>query len=355
VHLLTHLSLHISVKTGKRLSHKLYNDNYTKSYYIGCSLGGRQGIKSAERFPKDFDGIVAGAPGVDFNNLVSWRARFYIVTGLNTGPNFIPAAAWKTWIHDEVLRQCDTIDKVKDGIIEDPALCNFDPSTLLCDRNATANYLNQNQVQQIKTIFTDYTYPSGELIYPAMQPGSEINAVDRLYAGTPFAYSEDWFKYVVFNDPLWNASTSDFQAARTAESLNPGDIRTYPSKLTKFERRGGKLLMYHGQQDHQITAFNTNRFYENLRDSRSYVSMDDWIRFFRVSGMFHCSSGPGAWVIGQGGNAAQSGIAFERHHNVLKAIVDWVEEGIAPEYIEGTKFSNDTVSLGVDFTRRHCK
>jgi feruloyl esterase len=188
-----------------------------------------------------------------------------------------------------------------------------------------------------------------------MQPGSEINAVDRLYAGTPFTYSEDWFKYVVFNDPLWNASTFDFQAARTAESLNPGNTRTYPSKLTKFERRGGKLLMYHGQQDHQITAFNTNRFYENLRGSRSYVSINDWIRFFRVSGMFHCSSGPGAWVIGQGGNAAQSGIAFDRQHNVLKAVVDWVEEGIAPEYIEGTKFSNDTVSLGVDFTRRHCK
>jgi feruloyl esterase len=337
------------------LSRKLYKERTKKSYYIGCSLGGRQGTKSAEKFPKDFDGIVAGAPGVDFNNLISWRARFYVITGPATGPNFIPATAWKTWIHDEVLRQCDTIDKVKDGIIEDPTLCKFDPSTMLCGRNVTGNCLNENQVQQIKTIFADYRYPNGQLIFPGMQPGSEINAVDRLYAGAPFAYSEDWFKYVVYNDPSWNASTYDFDDARAAEKLNPGDIRTYPSSLSGFERRGGKLLMYHGQQDHQVTAFNTNRFYENLRGGRSYADMDEWTRFFRISGMFHCSGGPGAWVIGQGGNAAQAGIAFEDQHNVLKAIVDWVEEGVAPKYIEGTKFVNDTVTLGVDFTRRHCK
>ena len=173
-----YLSLHTSVETGKTLSKKLYDEKYTKSYYLGCSLGGRQGIKSAEKFPSDFDGIVAGAPGVDFNDLVSWRAWFYTITGSKTGPDFIPTTAWKTWIHDEVLRQCDTIDKVKDGIIEDPALCKFNPTTLLCSRNSTTNCLNQNQVQQLKTIFNDYRYPDGHLIFPAMQPGSEINAVD---------------------------------------------------------------------------------------------------------------------------------------------------------------------------------
>jgi feruloyl esterase len=83
--------------------------------------------------------------------------------------------------------------------------------------------------------------------------------------------------------------------------------------------------------------------------------MDSWIRFFRISGMNHCSTGPGAWVLGQGGNAAAAGIPFEADKNVLKAMVDWVERDMAPEYMEGTKFVNDTVSLGVDFSRRHCK
>ncbi|CAI9636848.1 tannase and feruloyl esterase [Alternaria burnsii] len=348
-------SLHTSVVTGKALSKEFYGEDFTKSYYLGCSLGGRQGIKSAEKFPNDFDGIVAGAPGVDFNNLISWRARFFTITGPIKGSNFIPKTAWQTWIHDEVLRQCDTIDKVKDGIIEDPALCKFDPSTLLCGRNSMVECLNENQVQQLKTIFSDYRFPDGQLIYPAMQPGSEINAVDKLYAGAPFAYSDDWFKYVVYNDPTWNASEYGLDDARAAQDLNPGDIRTYPSSLPGFKQSGGKLLMYHGQQDNQITSFNTNRFYEHLRGNSSYENMDEWTRFFRVSGMFHCSTGPGAWVLGQGGNAAQAGIPFDAQHNVLAAMVDWVEGGSAPEYIEGTKFVNDTVKNGVDFMRRHCK
>ena len=292
---------------------------------------------------------------MDFNDLVSWRARFFTITGAIGSANFISATAWKTWIHDEVLRQCDTIDKAKDGIIEDPTLCKFDPSALRCAGDSTTNCLNDAQVSQLKTIFSDYKYPDGQLIYPAMQPGSEIGAVDRLYAGAPFAYSADWFKYVVYSDPSWDPSTFNFSDARAAEKLNPGDIRTYPTSLPAFERRGGKILTYHGQQDNQITTFNTIRWYNDLKGSKSTQAMDEWIRFFRVSGMNHCNGGPGAWVLGQGGNAAAAGVPFERENNVLKAVVDWVEQGVAPSYIEGTKFVNDTVALGVDFKRRHCK
>ena len=188
-----------------------------------------------------------------------------------------------------------------------------------------------------------------------MQPGSEVLAVDRLYAGAPFAYSADWFKYLVYNDPSWNASGFGLDDARAAEYLNPGDIRTYPTSLPEFERRGGKLLVYHGQQDNQITTFNTIRWYNDLKGYSSTAAMDEWVRYFRISGMNHCNSGPGAWVLGQGGNAAAAGVPFERERNVLKAMVDWVEQAIPPSYIEGTKFVNDTVSLGIDFTRRHCK
>jgi feruloyl esterase len=349
------IRLHTSVDTGKTLTRELYGKAHSKSYYLGCSLGGRQGIKSAEKFPGDFDGIVAGAPGVDFNDLISWRARFFTITGAIGSANFIPATTWKTWIHDEVLRQCDTIDKAKDGIIEDPTLCKFDPSTLRCTGGSTTKCLNDSQVEQLKTIFSDYKYPDGKLIFPAMQPGSEVGAVDRLYAGAPFPYSADWFKYVVYSDPSWDPSTFNYSDARAAEKLNPGDIRTYPNSLPGFERRGGKILTFHGQQDNQITSFNTIRWYNHLKGRRSTQAMDEWIRFFRISGMNHCSGGPGAWVLGQGGNAAAAGVPFERESNVLKAMVDWVEQGAAPSYIEGTKFVNDTVSLGVDFKRRHCK
>jgi feruloyl esterase len=180
------------VTAGKTLTKAFYEMPHTKSYYLGCSLGGRQGIDNADKFPEDFDGIVAGAPGVDFNNLISWRAHFFPITGAVGSPTFIPAASWKTWIHDEVLRQCDLIDGVADGIIEDPSRCSFEPLALLCRKNVTEQCLSKMQAGHVKAIFSDYKYPSGELIYPAMQPGSETGAAGGLYAGVPWAFSEVW-------------------------------------------------------------------------------------------------------------------------------------------------------------------
>jgi hypothetical protein len=176
---------------GKSLVELFYGEPHSKSYYLGCSLGGRQGIGSAEKFPRDFDGIVAGAPGVDFNNLISWRAHFFPLTGAIDASNWIPATAWKTWIHDEVLKQCDMNDGVRDGIIEDPMSCIFHPARLLCEGNVTENCLSKEQILLVTHIFSDYKYPNGELIFPAMQPGSEVGAASGLYAGTPWAYSEE--------------------------------------------------------------------------------------------------------------------------------------------------------------------
>ena len=124
--------MQVSVSTGKELVKSFYDQPYDKSYYLGCSLGGLQGIKAAEMFPEDFGGIVAGAPALDFNNLVSWRARFFPIIGAIGSPNFISASTWTSLIHGEILKQCDGIGGVIDGIIEDPNLCNFDLGTLLC-------------------------------------------------------------------------------------------------------------------------------------------------------------------------------------------------------------------------------
>lgn len=193
LHILLSLTLHRLFRTfqaGERLTKAFYGSPHSKSYYLGCSLGGRQGIGSAIRNPAFFDGIIAGAPGVDFNNLISWRARFFTITGAVDSPGFISSTAWKTWIHEEVLRQCDGLDGVEDGIVEEPSLCLFDPEVLRCRENGTEECLLDNQVEQMKSIYNDYRYKDRDLIFPAMQPGSEISAADRLYAGVPFAYSE---------------------------------------------------------------------------------------------------------------------------------------------------------------------
>ncbi|EZF89027.1 hypothetical protein H110_00507 [Trichophyton rubrum MR1448] len=352
-------ALHTSVAIGKEVVAQYYNRPHRKSYYIGCSLGGRQGFQSAVKFPEDFDGIVAGAPGLDFNNLVSWRASFFPVTGSVESPDFITPKAWKTFIHREVLRQFDGIDGVMDGIIEDPSLCRFNADALLCKPGEKTNCLNQVQVDIVRKIFSPLMGEDGELIYPAMQPGSEELATTKLYAGKPFSYSDEWFKYVIYN-PSWNASTFTVHDAAVAEARNPGGIKTWPTfgDLAEYRARNGKIIIYHGGQDNQITSFNTERYYNYLLQSDGAGSaghLDRFLRFFRISGMFHCSGGPGAWVLGQGGGAASEGIGFKGETNALAALVDWVEKDVAPDTIEGVKFVDDEITSGVSLRRRHCR
>ncbi|KAI1176116.1 feruloyl esterase B [Nemania sp. FL0916] len=360
-------ALHTSVEIGKELASKFYDRAHGKSYYIGCSLGGRQGIGGALKFPADFDGVVAGAPAVDFNSLYSWRASFFPITGSVGSSGFISAETWKTTIHDEVLRQCDDIDGVKDGIIEDPILCHVDTGPLLCkdDGNEGGDRegcLTAAQVDVVNAIFSDYLYPNGTLLYPRANPGGEILASDGLYAGAAYGPSADWFKYVVLARPDWDPTTYTIADAERAVLQNPADIATWPSSTSKslaaFRARGGKILTYHGQQDQQISSLNSVRFWKRLageQDGFELERMDPFYRLFRVPGMNHCSGGPGAWTIGQGGSAQAYAIPFDREHNVLAAVVDWVEHGIAPDEIVGTKFVDDAVEKGIMYNHRHCR
>lgn len=367
------------MEAGKTLVSSLYQNGANASYFLACSLGGRQAVQAADMFPDDFNGIVAGAPAVDFNNLYSWRASFLPRTGAVGSPNFISPETWKTTIHNEVLRQCDTLDGVADGIIEDPILCVFDPSTLLCgggdgsggnDNNSTASSsssssssssnatcLSAAQVEIVTQVFSPYEWANGTLLYPGMNPGNELIAADGLYSGQPWVLSQSWFRYAVYNDPAWDPATYSLADAAAADAADPGHIRTWPTTLAAFQQGGGKMVLYHGGQDNQISSFDTPRFYEALRTGMAYTTddMDAFVRFFRIPGMFHCTSGPGAWVVGQSGAGAAAQGAFDRTHNVLAAVVAWVEQGVAPETLTGTKFVDDTPSLGVAFARSHCR
>lgn len=202
-------SIHTGVTIGKVLTDSYYGTAHKKSYYLGCSTGGRQGFKSAQAYPDDFDGIVAGAPAVDFPQLTSWSATFYTYFGGPNSTSYIPpGAAWEA-IHQEILNQCDSIDGVVDGIIEDPSLCNFRPEALLCpsasnstSTNTTAICFSKPQVKALRKTFTDYYGLRGELIFPRMQPGSEEIAQFIYYTTGPFPYSVDWFRYVVYSKSL---------------------------------------------------------------------------------------------------------------------------------------------------------
>ncbi|KAK3293157.1 Tannase/feruloyl esterase [Chaetomium fimeti] len=350
-------SVHTNVVVGKQISAAFYNKKHSKSYYLGCSTGGRQGFKSAESFPEDFDGIVAGAPAVDFNNLNSWSGHFYLLTGAAGSPTYLTPDQWFA-VHDNILDQCDGLDGYVDGILEDPELCDYRPEALICPPGTPANSstcITETQAQTVRAVFSDLKGKNGTVVYPRMQPGSELLGTPYIYySGQPFQYSADWFRYVVYNDPNWDPATLGPADYAHSDTLNPSDIRTWSGDLSAANARGAKILHYHGQQDEIISSSNSPRYYKHVAETMglSSAELDSFYRFFRISGMGHCAGGNGASFIGQSRGATAS---LDPDQNVLTALVRWVEHGKAPDSILGTAFVDGTAGGEVAFRRRHCK
>ena len=225
---------------------------------MGCSTGGRQGFKSVQSYPLDFDGVLAGAPALNYPNLNSWSAHFYPIFGDPGNATYVPIPMWAV-IHQEILNQCDGIDGVVDGIIEDPELCRFRPEALQCPPGTTnsSTCLTSAQVGAVRLAFTDLYGVDGKLIYPRMQPGSEAIASLVYYATGPFSYSTDWFNYVVYSwfsfclivgymlilvdTTTWNPKSFTIADAKVAEDQNPFDIATWNGDISAFQKNGGKL------------------------------------------------------------------------------------------------------------------
>ncbi|KAJ4366442.1 Feruloyl esterase [Neocucurbitaria cava] len=348
-------NLHTGVVVGKQISQAFYGKPHDKSYYLGCSTGGRQGFKSAQDFPEDFDGIVAGAPAFAFNNLTSWSGHFYRLTGPPGSATFLSQALW-VQVHIDVLKQCDTLDGYADGVIEDPLQCNYDPSGLICPNGTTnsTTCLTPVQANTVKAIFQPLLNDHGDLVYPRQEPGAEVILAVVLANGIPFPYTADWFRYAIYNDPTWDPTKINGTDYDNAARINPFNIQTWEGDLSAVQKRGAKILHWHGGADYIISTENSPRYYKHVESTMglSPAQLDAFYRFFIVSGTGHCGGGDGAHAVGQ--SAAETN-SLEPGQNVLMAMVDWVEKGSAPETLIGTKWVNDTKALGVEFQRAHCK
>ncbi|KAL3480816.1 Tannase/feruloyl esterase [Aspergillus californicus] len=346
-------AVHTGVMLGKEITKTFYGIPHTKSYYLGCSTGGRQGFKEVQAFPGDFDGVVAGAPAFSFNNLTSWSCHFLPLTGPVGADTFIPMDMWPI-IHQDVLEQCDALDGVIDGILEVPDLCNYNPDRLLCDAGQTNRCLTAPQLHTLRKAYLPLLGIDGSLVYPRMQPGAELTGAPQTYfTGEPFG-AADWFRYAIFNDPSWDPFSLQPEDYALSSQMNLFNIETWEGDLSVFHKRGGKLLHYHGLADGTISSDNSPRFYEHVSQTMRLApaEMDEFYRYFRISGMAHCGGGPGAAFIG---NSARNAASLEPDENVLMAMVRWVEEGIAPDTIMGTAYVNGSKGAGVDFKRRHCR
>ncbi|KAK5754032.1 hypothetical protein LTS12_015886 [Elasticomyces elasticus] len=351
---------HAATEAGKQVIDQFYGEEHTYSYYMGCSTGGQQGLYSAQHFPDDFDGIIAGSAAADFNHLQAWSGRFVQLTGLNSSdPKFLTIAQW-TIVQSYIFDVCDAaLDGVDDGIIEDPTICKFDATAIpVCAEGATDNCLTATQIDTVTQVFSELYNSEGDLLYPQLLYGSQIDAFKLgQLSGSVQGIAKSWYGGAVYNSSTYDATQmnqADYAQADATDELH-GHVSAFSGDLSAFNAAGKKLLMYHGLADPLVSGANSQRYYLKVAKTLGMgnTDMDSFMRYFRISGMAHCGvggiSGAGAWMFGQ------SGLASAGSDNVIMNMVDWVENGNAPDTITGTKFWYDTPSAGIEFERTHCR
>jgi hypothetical protein len=328
-------SLHVTAEVAKTMARAYYGNAPTKSYYDGCSQGGRQGLILAQRFPNDFDGIIAGAPAL--YNTGTQLARAYWMRGLAANP--LPAAKLGL-LAERVYQQCDEKDGLKDGLISDPLRCDFKPARDLprcADNSDQPACFTAPQIAAIERIYTDIS-SQGKRYFPGWPPGAEvagpngqsgwigqqINAPNAPGAWT--SYGQNFLRFMApgakadsteSGGALFDRIDIDKDPARMEELRQILDA-TDPD-LSAFRRRGGKLLMYFGWADPQLNPRMGVEYYEQVTEKMG-SSTADFARLFMVPGMFHCGGGIGTSTF-----------------DTATPLVKWNETGAPPERIEASR------------------
>ena len=324
-------AVHEMTVKSKALIAEYYGRQARLSYWNGCSTGGRQGLKAAQRFPEDFDGILAGAPANYETHLHAWTVAIGM-DAIKDDKNILPASTYPI-INKAVLAACDTKDGVKDGLLNDPRACKFDPGTLLCSGSNAGNCLNADQVEAVKKIYAPLKWKSGALIFPSYEPGSELAWALLVGGDAPNSIGQDTFMYLTYGDPKWDWHTFDADRdTAAADKKDDGVINAIDPDLSKFKARGGKLLMYHGWADTAIAPENSINYYSSVLKKMG-SQQDDWYRLFMAPGMQHCGGGAGPNQI-----------------NWMGALERWRESGTAPDSI----IANHVSGSNVDMSRPLC-
>ncbi|EKG20365.1 Tannase/feruloyl esterase [Macrophomina phaseolina MS6] len=361
--------MHGSVELAKKLTTAYYASDIKYSYYSGCSTGGRQGLRSAQLFPDDFDGVLAGAPAWWTTHLQTWTAKMGTYNLPLNGSNRIPPSLF-TAIGAEVLKQCDGQDGLVDTIISDPRACTFNPDALLCSPTSTntSTCLTPAQLDTLYKIYNPYVDTNNTFVFPGLALGSESQWTVLLGTptGEPLSYGTDYIRYFL-DLPSFQYQDFDYSIIQRADALDPGNATADAYDLRPFRARGGKLLHYHGWADALIATGSSIYFYEQVLRTLvpAGVGLDDWYRFFLVPGMQHCAGTPSdvnaPWYFAGANQAADLGTGVsgvpgfrDGRHDALLALMAWVEEGTVVEELVATKFVDEDVTKGVERQRPLC-
>ncbi len=350
-------AIHETAEKAKTIIRAFYGEAPRRSYFSSCSNGGRQALMEAQRYPMDYDGIIAGAPANFWTHLLT-AAAWDIQATLGESASYIPASKLPA-IEAAALEACDALDGVKDGVIEDPTQCHFDPSKLLCEGPQSDKCLTAPQVAALKKIYAGPSDSRHKQLFPGYSPGGEAEPggwAAWITGPAPekalmFAFGTQFFKNMVFDNAAWDYHTfivdrdvkvADDTAARLLNATDPN--------LQPFQKRGGKLILYHGWSDAAIPAENIIDYYQSVVARMGANETGGFLRLYMVPGMEHCGGGAGPNVFGQLG-VAQG----DPQHDMATDLERWVENGAAPQEIVATKYKDSSnPGSGVLRTRPLC-
>ncbi|WP_348267406.1 tannase/feruloyl esterase family alpha/beta hydrolase [Edaphobacter paludis] len=333
--------LHLTTVNAKQIAQEFYGKEPVHSYYVGCSQGGQQGLMEAQRFPEDYDGLLVGDPANNWTRHYAGAHLWYSLATLKDPQSYIPPAKVPI-LAKAVVAACDTLDGIADGVLDDPRQCHFDPAVLTCRAGQdAASCFTPRQVKAIKQIWAGAHDSKGELIVPPIVPGGEDGpggwsswiTGNRPFNSTHWKAADGVFQNMIFEDRSYNPLHFNYdtdmktmlaKTSRSMDAVNP-DLRP-------LRRRGGKLILYHGWSDPDISPLNTINYYNQVEAT---VGRDtpQFVRLFMVPGMNHCAGGPGP-----------------NHFDGVTALEEWVEDGEAPEKI----IAFHTTEGEIDRTRPLC-
>ena len=305
---------HLTTLFAKEMIRAYYASAPRRSYFQGCSDGGREALMEALRYPADYDGIIAGAPSAPWTRtMTDFIWNYQALSGV---PGAQLTDSDLRLIHSAVLARCDVLDGVKDGIVSDPPACRFDPAVLLCKPGQRQGCLNDAQVRGVRRIYQGARV-AGVQISSGFAPGSELNWDPWIIGPKAWQaqFGAEFFRWMVYKSPNW--TPTDFDVGRdfaNAEQRMGRILNSNSPDLRPFVRRGGKLLLFQGWADAAIPPGNMITYYDAL--TKELAASADQVRLFMVPGMSHCGWGaPGPDVV----------------FDVVDPLDRWVQHGVPPE------------------------
>jgi feruloyl esterase len=347
-------AIHEMTVKAKSIIQAFYGDAPKKSYFIGCSNGGRQALMESQRFPEDYDGIIAGAPANYWTKV--FATFIWDIQAMQAEPGSYIGANKNPAIAQAVVAACDANDGVKDGVLNDPPACHFNPKTLLCKEGDSDSCLTAPQVAALKKIYDGPVDAKGQQMFPGFLPGGEEGqgGWETWIDGSPGKDLQSAFAHGFYTNMISSKEPIDLKsinvetAVKLADDQQGQTFNAIDPNLKPFAARGGKLIMYHGWSDAALPPQGSIKYYNSVEEAMGPGKPALFMLLFMAPGMQHCGGGPGANSFGQ------FAPGVDADHDLNQALERWVEKGIAPDKLIATKFVDDKSEKGVAMTRPLC-